>query len=181
MPDTDATAMTDADINAASGAHQAASLKDAHSNFDHTKDADANDTHANDEGGTLGAKTAEAKQAIKDGASKYSAQATDKIRSLADTGKAKAGSGLNQVSKLIDDAATQVDERLGQQYGDYARSAASQLSAFSGQIEQKNVEELLDDARSFVRKSPAVAIGIAAAVGFALARVIQSGIDTNKG
>lgn len=165
MADTDAKPMTTADTQAAPSARPAAPLKGA---------------TVDDEGGTLGAKAADAKQAIKDGASKYGAQATDKVRSLADTGKAKAGDSLNQVSKLIDDAAAQVDERLGEQYGDYARSAAGQLSAFSRQIEQKDVEELLDDARQFVRKSPAIAIGIAAAVGFALARVIQSGIDNDR-
>ena len=165
MADTDATPMTDADIAAASSVHPAAPLKGGNSD---------------DEGGTLSGKTAEAKQAIKDGASKYGAQATDKVRSLADTGKAKAGSALGQVSTLIDDAAGQVDERLGKQYGDYARSAANSLSAFSSQIEQKDVEELLDDARQFVRKSPGVAIGVAAALGFAVARLIQSGIDNNR-
>jgi ElaB/YqjD/DUF883 family membrane-anchored ribosome-binding protein len=164
MADTDATPMTDADITAAPTAHPAAPIKG----------------EVNDEGGTLQTKAEEAKQAIKDGASKYGAQATDKVRGFADMGKAKAGNALGQVSKLIDDAAGQVDERLGAQYGDYARSAATQISTLSSQIEQKDIEELLDEARAFVRKSPAVAVGIAAAVGFALARVVQSGIDTNK-
>ena len=164
MAKTDAHPMTDADIGAATTSHQAEPAKGP----------------TLDEGGTLSAKTAEAKQAIKDGATKYQAQATDKVRTLVDTGKEKAGSALNQISTLIDDAAGQVDERLGSQYGDYARSAASSLSAFSSQIDQKDVEELLDDAREFVRKSPGVAIGIAPAVGFALARVIHSGIDTTK-
>jgi ElaB/YqjD/DUF883 family membrane-anchored ribosome-binding protein len=162
MADTDANPMTDADVNAASGTHTAAPDKGP----------------TTSEGGTIQAKKEEAKQAIKEGASKYSAQATDKVRSLADTGKQQASGALTQVSRLIDDAAGQVDERLGSQYGDYARSAARQLNALSGQIEQKDVEELLDDARAFVRKSPAVAIGVAAAIGFALARVVQSGLET---
>lgn len=78
---------------------------------------------------------------------------------------------------MIQDAAGQVDDKLGAQYGDYARSAAGVVSNFSGQIRDKNVDELLDDARAFVRKSPGVAIGVAAALGFALARVVQSGLD----
>jgi ElaB/YqjD/DUF883 family membrane-anchored ribosome-binding protein len=164
MADTNAKPMTDADVTAAPTTHTAA--------------PDKGPTDAASTG--LSAKTEEAKQAIKDNASKYGAQATDKARTLADTGKAKATGALTQVSKLIDDAAGQVDDRLGSQYGDYARSAATQLSAFSSQIESKDVDELIDDARAFVRKSPAVAIGIAAAVGFALARVIQSGVDSNR-
>ncbi|MDE0877712.1 MAG: hypothetical protein OSB00_03455 [Sphingomonas bacterium] len=163
MADTDATTMTDADVTAAASTHVAEPNKGSTT-----------------ETGTFAAKKEEAKQAIKDNASKYGDQATDKVRSLADTGKAKATGALTQVSKLIDDAAGQVDERLGSQYGDYARTAAGQISTFSSQIESKDVEELLDEARAFVRKSPAVAVGVAAAVGFALARVIQSGVDSNK-
>lgn len=123
---------------------------------------------------------ADAKQQVKDGASKFQQQAVDKIQSLAGDGKAKAGSALDQVAQLLNDAAGQVDEKLGSQYGQYARSAADTVTSLSGAIKEKDVEELLDDARAFVTKSPAVAIGVAAAVGFALARVIQSGIETRQ-
>ena len=119
----------------------------------------------------------QAKQTAKDYSANYGAQATDKIRTLADTGKERAIGGLDQLSQMIQDAAGQVDDKLGAQYGDYARSAAGVVSNFSGQIRDKNVDELLDDARAFVRKSPGVAIGVAAALGFALARVVQSGLD----
>jgi len=119
----------------------------------------------------------QAKQTAKDYSSKYGAQATDKIRTLADTGKERAVGGLDQLSQMITDAAGQVDEKLGAQYGEYARSAAGAVSNFSEQIKAKDVEELLDDARAFVRKSPGVAIGVAAALGFAVARIVQSGID----
>lgn len=133
----------------------------------------------NDEGGTLNTKAAEAKQAIKDGASKYGTQAADKARSLAEDGKARAGSALDQLSQLLIDAAAQVDDKLGAQYGGYARSAASSVSSFADQVKAKDIDELVDDARELVRKSPGVAIGAAAAVGFVIARLIQSGIDSD--
>lgn len=123
---------------------------------------------------------ADAKQQVKDGAAKVQQQAVDKIQALAGDGKAKAGSALDQVAQLLNDAAVQVDEKLGQQYGQYARSAADTVTSLSGAIKDKDVEELLDDARAFVTKSPAVAIGVAAALGFVLARVVQSGIETGK-
>jgi ElaB/YqjD/DUF883 family membrane-anchored ribosome-binding protein len=34
---------------------------------------------------------------------------------------------------------------------------------------------MVEDTRQFVRKSPAVAIGAAAAIGFVLARLVRSG------
>ncbi|OMJ32961.1 hypothetical protein BSZ14_05795 [Sphingomonas sp. Sph1(2015)] len=123
---------------------------------------------------------ADAKHQVKEGATKFQQQAVDKIQALAGDGKAKAGSALDQVAQLLNDAAGQVDEKLGNQYGQYARSAADTVTSLSGAIKDKDVEELLDDARAFVTKSPAVAIGIAAALGFALARIVQSGVETRQ-
>ncbi|GAA0671405.1 ElaB/YqjD/DUF883 family membrane-anchored ribosome-binding protein [Sphingomonas insulae] len=127
-----------------------------------------------------GSRTEQAKQTVKDYSSKYGSQATDKIRTLADTGKDRAVGGLDQLSQMINDAAGQVDEKLGAQYGEYARSAAGAVSSFSEQIKDKDVDQLLDEAREFVRKSPGVAVGVAAALGFAIARLVQSGIDSDK-
>ncbi|GAM01695.1 hypothetical protein [Sphingomonas parapaucimobilis] len=123
---------------------------------------------------------ADAKHQVKEGATKFQQQAVDKIQALTGDGKAKAGSALDQVAQLLNDAAGQVDEKLGNQYGQYARSAADTVTSLSGAIKDKDVEELLDDARAFVTKSPAVAIGIAAALGFALARIVQSGVETRQ-
>ena len=119
------------------------------------------------------------KQTLKDEASKLSAKATDKARGLVDEGKARATSALDEFSKLMDDAAGTVDEKLGEQYGQYARSAAQAISGFSDGLRGKEVEDLLADAREFVRKSPAIAIGTAAALGFVLARVVKAGVDTD--
>ncbi len=120
-----------------------------------------------------------AKQTLKDEASKLSAKATDKARSLADEGKARATGALDEFSKLMEDAAGTVDEKLGEQYGQYARSAAKAISGFSDGLRGKEVEDLLADASDFVRKSPAIAIGTAAALGFVLARIVKAGVDTD--
>jgi ElaB/YqjD/DUF883 family membrane-anchored ribosome-binding protein len=128
---------------------------------------------ANSDGG----KTADVKQTIRDGAGKLQAQAGDKLRAYADDGKAKAGNALDQLSQLLTDAAGQVDEKLGQQYGQYARSAADQVQGFAETVKSKDVEDLLEDARHFVRASPAAAIGVAAALGFAVARLVQAGVE----
>lgn len=158
MPDQ-ATPMTDADVlPAADGARADAPLKTA-----------------GDTG--LGGATASARQALRDNAGKLGQQATDKLRIAADDGKARAGGALDQVAQLLTDAADQVDGKLGEQYGRYARDAAGQVQTFAETVRNKDVDELLDDARSFVRASPAVAIGIAAALGFAAARLIQAGVD----
>jgi ElaB/YqjD/DUF883 family membrane-anchored ribosome-binding protein len=120
------------------------------------------------------------RQQLKDVGGKLTAQASDKARGLAEMGKERASGALDQLAQMLTDAAGQVDGKLGAQYGQYARSAAEQVQGFSSSVKDKDMEELLEDARTLVRKSPAVAIGAAAAIGFVVARLFQSGLDADK-
>lgn len=104
-------------------------------------------------------------------------QATDKLRGLADDGKDRATGLLEDIGSIIEDAAQSIDERLGQEYGEYAHRASGAVSSFAGRVRERSVEDLLDDTRSVVRSSPTVAIAAAAVVGFALMRVIRTGLD----
>ena len=103
-------------------------------------------------------------------------QASDKVRDVASQGKDKAAEALDSVTRLVSETADTVDERLGPQYGDYVRRAAGALDGLNDSIRGKEVDELFDDARNLVRKSPAVAIGAAAAIGFLLVRLVKSGM-----
>ena len=133
---------------------------------------DAEDTGGSAHGGV--------RQQLSDAGGKLQSQAGEKVRGFAEMGIERAGGALDQLAQMLTDAAGQVDGKLGAQYGQYARTAAEQVQGFSASVRDKNVDELLDDARSLVRKSPAVAIGAGAAVGFVVARLIQSTIDADK-
>jgi hypothetical protein len=113
---------------------------------------------------------------VRDQVSSLQGQAADKIRQFAETGKGRATTALTDFSEVINDAARSVDARLGGEYGQYAHRAADAINSFVGTLRDKSVDELLDDTRSVVRRSPGVAIGAAALVGFALARVVRSGM-----
>jgi ElaB/YqjD/DUF883 family membrane-anchored ribosome-binding protein len=106
----------------------------------------------------------------------YKTQATDKARAFAEAGKDRATSALDDLVKMMEDAAGEVDGRLGSQYGDYARRAADGIGSFSEAFKDKDVDQIFDEARELVKKSPAVAIGVAAAIGFVVARIARSGI-----
>ena len=77
----------------------------------------------------------------------------------------------------MSDTASTVDERLGAKYGDYARTASKSLQDYSTRLDNRSVEELGEDAREFVRKSPGLAIGMAAVGGFLLARLLRGSND----
>jgi ElaB/YqjD/DUF883 family membrane-anchored ribosome-binding protein len=108
-------------------------------------------------------------------------QATGKARGYADDGKARATSLLDDLGEVIDEAAQAVDRKFGADYGDYAHRASSAVSGFADSIRAKTVDDLIDDTRDFVRKSPAIAIGIAAVAGFLLVRLIKTGLDDVSG
>ena len=113
---------------------------------------------------------------IRTGREKLSSQAADKTRGLVGQGLERGSEALANVGKLVGDTADGLDERLGPEYGDYARRAAGAIEDAANSIANKDADELIDDTREFVRKSPGVALAGAAIVGFALARLIKSGL-----
>jgi hypothetical protein len=125
----------------------------------------------------LKADAAELRDRATSRAAELKSQAADKARDYAQEGKTRAASGLESVAKMIGDSAAQIDEKLGDAYGDYARRAAEAVSGFSGSLRDKDVDELVGEARDLVRRSPALAIGAAAAAGFVIARLIKAGSE----
>ncbi|UYY78198.1 hypothetical protein [Sphingomonas sp. R1] len=120
-----------------------------------------------------------ASDTIREEASKYADQAKEHILGFAGTGKDRATSALDEVAEMMRTAAGDVDAKLGEQYGQYARTAADGIAGFADSLRGKDVNALLDEATEFVKKSPAIAVGTAAALGFVLARVIKAGIDAS--
>jgi ElaB/YqjD/DUF883 family membrane-anchored ribosome-binding protein len=119
---------------------------------------------------------ARAKERIREEATSLKTQASDTARDYAQQGKDKATGTIKDISAAMDDAAGSVDTRLGESYGEYARLAAGAISSFAEKLESKDVDELLHDAEALVRRSPVIAIGLAAVAGFAIARLVKSGL-----
>lgn len=111
----------------------------------------------------------------------FRGQASDKARDLAQAGKDRATAALDSLVQTVEDAASDIDEKLGSQYGDYARRAAEYLDNFSGSFRDKDIDDLFTDARELVKKSPAVAVGAAAVLGFVVARLARSGMPDRSG
>jgi ElaB/YqjD/DUF883 family membrane-anchored ribosome-binding protein len=120
------------------------------------------------------------RQRLREGGEKLSTEAGDRARGLVSQGLERSAEALSNVSKLVGDTADGLDERLGQEYGDYARKAASAIESTANNIASKSPDELIEDTRNFVRNSPGVAIAGAAIVGFAIARLIKSGLSNDS-
>ena len=120
---------------------------------------------------------ADIRQRIRDGGEKLTNEATDRARGLVGQGLERSAEALANVSKLVGDTADGLDERLGEEYGDYARKAASAIENTANNLASKNPDELIEDTRNFVRNSPGLAVAGAAIVGFVVARLIKSGLN----
>lgn len=114
---------------------------------------------------------------VREHASSFVSQAADAARNAANEGKTRASETLETFAKVVENAATMVEDKVGPTYGGYARRAADGVSSFAEDLQNKDVDELVEDARVFVRNNPLVAIGAAAAIGFALTRVAKMGVE----
>ena len=74
---------------------------------------------------------------------------------------------------MVAENAATLDDKFGTRYGDYARSASRSLQETAAKLDNKSVEELGEEARELVRKSPGTAVGIAALAGFFFARLLR--------
>lgn len=119
---------------------------------------------------------------IRTGGEKLASQAGDKARGLVSQGLERTSEALANVAKMVGDTAPGIDERLGEDYGDYARRAAGTIENVANSIAEKDPDELIDDTRTFVRNSPGLALAGAAIVGFVVARLLKTGLarDDNR-
>ena len=113
---------------------------------------------------------------IRGGREQLANQAGDKARGLVTQGLERTSEALANIAKMVGDTAPGIEERLGGEYGDYARRAAGSIENVANTIAEKDPDELIEDTRNFVRNSPGIALAGAAVVGFVVARLVKSGL-----
>lgn len=179
-PRKKASAATTAKTTAAAAAVSAATHKDeAKSRFNAALDeakagAAALKAEAADKAAAMKLQAKDRSQDWVTEAKNYGEQAKGKAGELAVEGKAKASDALSSLGNVVAENAATIDEKFGSQYGDYARKASRGLHEASAKLDNKSVDELGEDAREFVRKSPGLAVGLAAVAGYLIARMFRS-------
>ena len=117
---------------------------------------------------------------LRSGREQLAGQAGDKARGLVTQGLERTSEALANVSKMVGDTADGIEERLGPEYGDYARRAAGAIENVANSIASKDPDELIEDTRNFVRNSPGIALAGAAVVGFVVARLVKGGLAKDE-
>jgi ElaB/YqjD/DUF883 family membrane-anchored ribosome-binding protein len=117
---------------------------------------------------------------LRTGREQLAGQAGEKARGFVTQGLERTSEALANVSKMVGDTAEGIEERLGPEYGDYARKAAGAIENVANNIAGKDPDELIEDTRNFVRNSPGIALAGAAVVGFVVARLVKSGLAKDE-
>jgi len=117
---------------------------------------------------------------FRQGRDNLSSQAGEKARGFVSQGLERTSEALANVARMVGDTAPGIEERLGPDYGDYARRAAGAIENAANTIASKDPDELIDDTRNFVRESPGIALAGAAVVGFVVARLFKSGLARDE-
>jgi ElaB/YqjD/DUF883 family membrane-anchored ribosome-binding protein len=117
---------------------------------------------------------------FREGREQLTSQAGERARGLVSQGLERTAEALANVAKTVGETAPGIEERLGAEYGDYARRAAGAIENAANTIAEKDPDELIEDTRNFVRNSPGIALAGAAVVGFVVARLLKSGLSRDE-
>lgn len=101
--------------------------------------------------------------------------AESRLLDLAEDGKAELVKSFDGLVAMVHEIAANVESSGGSAVAGYARQAAHLLGDFQAGLRDRPVDELLEDGRELIRRSPGVAIGVALVAGFIAARLFKSG------
>lgn len=98
----------------------------------------------------------------------------DRVRSSVDDGKSRIARSLGTVASSLKDSSRQLRDGEDATVGAYVERVADQLDRAAGYLERSDVEELVQGARRFAHRNPALFLGAAFAVGVLGARFLKS-------
>jgi hypothetical protein len=99
---------------------------------------------------------------------------------LADRTKEAGVETADAVGKAAERAAQELEDSTPE-LASYIRDAANYAQRFSSDLHDRSAADLLDQAIEWSRKQPLMALAGAAVVGFALSRVIKTGLPEDEG
>jgi hypothetical protein len=94
--------------------------------------------------------------------------------------KTRATDTLGSVAAAIRQSSQPLRDNNQAMLADYAGKAADQLEQFSTRLRERDLTELMDDAKRFARRQPALFVGAAFAAGVLAARFLKSSPDGQR-
>jgi hypothetical protein len=142
--------------------------------------SDTKDALKRDAGSAAASLTEDVKQAAKAAQKAVGQQASDfmgqvgqELGKTADRQKLQGAEAIAGLAHAVSTAAAEL-EAQSPQAARYVRDAAEKIDLFSSNLRNRNVDDLLRALSDLARSQPALFMGGAVAVGFAVARFVKS-------
>lgn len=141
-----------------------------------------NRTHQNSPSGTTsagsGGDSGSQREEIKDEARRTTEEVRDATRqqaeSLLDRQKYAAADQVEKVSTVLHKMADEFDRQQQPYFSGYVNELAQRSDTFSHRLRERDLESLVNQARDYGRRQPALFMGGAIAAGFLLSRFMRS-------
>jgi len=98
-----------------------------------------------------------------------------------DSQKGRATDSISSIAHAVRSTTSQLRGEQHDVLAQYVETVADQLERFSNNVRGKDVNELLDDARGFARRQPALFVAGSFAVGLLAARFLKSSGRSDSG
>jgi hypothetical protein len=98
----------------------------------------------------------------------------EQIRSRLADQKHQVSQRMVPVQTALRETAQQLRKQDQTTMGGYADRAADRVERVSGYVRETDVDQMVDEARGFARRRPAIFLGSAATLGFLVARFLKS-------
>ena len=94
--------------------------------------------------------------------------------------KERATDGLGSIAHAVRQTSERLRDDQQETMAQYVEQAAAQLERFSNSLREKDLSELLQDARQLARRQPALFVGGGFAVGLLAARFLKSSQERER-
>jgi hypothetical protein len=98
-----------------------------------------------------------------------------------DSQKGRATDSISTIANAVRGTTSQLRNEQHDVLAQYVEKAADQLERFSANLRDKDMTELLDGARSFARRQPALFVGGSLVAGLLAARFLKSSGQNDSG
>jgi hypothetical protein len=98
-----------------------------------------------------------------------------------DSQKGRATDSISTIANAVRGTTSQLRNEQHDVLAQYVEKAADQLERFSANLRDKDMTELLDGARSFARRQPALFVGGSLVAGLLAARFLKSSGQRDNG
>ncbi len=99
---------------------------------------------------------------------------SEQVKSQLANQKHEAAQRLTPVQTALRETGQQLRKQGQGPVAEYADKAAGQVERFAGYLRETEVDEIMDEARGFARRRPALFLGSAVALGFFATRFLKS-------